>query len=213
MNFLVTAVGSLASDIIIAVLHEKFHKSRVLGTDIYPKEWLWESRLVDQFFRVPLASDSSYTNKLLAICIENQTNFVIPLIDPEVDILSENRQLFNHENITICISSKEMINTCRNKLNLFKKFKNDPVISVIPTYTTLEPAFKNHGFPLICKPLRGRSSEGVIKISDEIMNYILPEHLNGTLFQPFIAGDIFTVDTVRDRYGNCACCQERADTK
>ncbi|TVQ04748.1 MAG: ATP-grasp domain-containing protein [Balneolaceae bacterium] len=205
MNFLVTAVGSLASDIIIKVLRENFHKSRIFGTDIYPKEWLWESSLVDQFFQVPLASDSSYINTLLQICSENQVNFIIPLIDPEVDSLSDSRQPFNYQNITLCIASKEMIKTCRNKLNLYNAFINDTVVSVIPTYLEPEPASKNHGFPLICKPLKGRSSEGVIKISDALMGSILPEHLNHTIFQPFISGDIFTVDAVRDRYGNCTC--------
>ena len=205
MKFLVTAIGSMASDIIFNRLRKNFFDSKILGTDIYPKEWLWESRFVDQFFRVPPASDRMYIKKMFTICLENQANFLIPLIDPEVDILSENRQCFKDENITICISNKEMIETCRNKLNLFNAFKNDSVVSVIPTYTEPGPAFKTHGIPLICKPIRGRSSEGVIKISDIFMNNILPEHLNGNLFQPFITGDVFTVDAVRDRYGNCAC--------
>ena len=52
---LVTALGSVSGDIVIKSL--KRMGMRVIGCDIYPKEWVADAYNVDVFYRAPYVSD------------------------------------------------------------------------------------------------------------------------------------------------------------
>ena len=67
ITVLVTAIGSLAADIVIKNLKREGYQ--VIGSDIYPKEWIVDAYSVDRFFQVPLAADSTaYLKALIEIC-------------------------------------------------------------------------------------------------------------------------------------------------
>ena len=51
----ITSLGSVAGDIVIKSL--KQHGYRVVGCDIYPKEWVVDANNVDVFYRAPYSSD------------------------------------------------------------------------------------------------------------------------------------------------------------
>lgn len=64
---LITAIGSASADITIKSLHQNGY--RVIGTDIYPGNWLADSKSVDCFAQVPSTTDSKkYIHRLLDIC-------------------------------------------------------------------------------------------------------------------------------------------------
>ncbi len=202
MNFLITAVGSMASEATIKGLRDLYPESKIGATDIYPANWLWQSGIADSFCRVPEASDDSYISVLFDICVNNNIDFVIPLIDPEVDVLSEHFQTFEDAGITLCIPPKNAIDICRDKLIHHKKLKSKKNVHVIPTLTCLDAAIKKFGYPVICKPRKGRSSEGIIKIMNENNSFHSMDGLQNYLIQPYIHGDIYTADVVRDEFGN-----------
>jgi len=79
---LVTAIGSFSSDIVIKKLHPNGYF--VVGTDIYPREWVVAAWNVDKFYRVPKASEGEeYIRRLWETCKENEIDFLFPLTDPE----------------------------------------------------------------------------------------------------------------------------------
>lgn len=199
-NVLVTAIGSMSSEEVVRSLVKNGY--RVFGTDIYPAAWTGVAHLYEQVYQVPLVSDAHYISELLAICKKKKINYLIPLTDLEVDALSLNRSIFEKENIIVTIPSKQCVELCRDKLNFFKFFKNNAQIKCIPTYTYQEILDNHIPLPIIAKIINGRSSENLHLIeSQDFLKYFASTQ-NNYIFQPFINGNIYDIDYVRDFYGN-----------
>jgi len=64
--------------------------------------------------------------------------------------------------------------------------------------------------PIVCKPVNGRSSQG-IKIFDDTQSlYVFYDRIDPeTYLQPYIPGNIITVDVVRDHSSNCCAVARR----
>ena len=83
---LITAIGSFAAEAVITSCRSQGF--RVVGCDIYPAEWVVNSREVDAFYQAPCAADRAAWRTFLAeVCRREQADLVMPLIDGEVDAL------------------------------------------------------------------------------------------------------------------------------
>ncbi|MBD2358451.1 ATP-grasp domain-containing protein [Tolypothrix sp. FACHB-123] len=191
----------MSSEAVISSLR-KNHFHKIIGFDIYPQDWIATSKLVDLFHRVPLSKDKEYIETILKICLQNQVEFLIPLTDPEVDILSVHVERFKENGINLCISNQDSVAIARDKLKVFNFFKESNEILTIPTFEKLDEINTNIFKDVIAKPRRGRSSEGVIKFSkiDNLKNYLFDR--DDYIFQPIIEGTFITVDTIRNDNGN-----------
>ena len=199
---LVTAIGSFAANTVINNLHGNNHT--VIGTDIYPKEWIAESLNVDRFYQVPKSIEPNYIQFILNICLECTVEYIIPLTDVEVDALSDNRQIFENNNICLCLSSDYSIKLCRDKYRLFKTISNSGLnLDMIPTFE-IEEVTDKIGYPMMAKPKNGRSSIGLVKIdsTEDLDFYLNRLDVDDYIFQPLIQGDIVTVDILYDERSN-----------
>ena len=166
-------------------LHKAGHK--VIGCDIYPKEWHYEASQCDVFKQAPYANTEAYIPFLLKLAKENDVKYLFPLTDLEIDVINPKRELFEQEGITVCISSKETLKIARNKYSLFKAFKDDETVPSVPTYT-LEDDLTKLKYPCVAKPRDGRSSEGLCYLQNENqLNEI--KHISSYIFQEKIEGD------------------------
>lgn len=196
MNFLITAIGSMSSECVISSL-KKNNNIKIIGCDIYPKDWVATSVMVDRFYQIPKSLDSEiYINALIKIIRIESVDLIIPLTDPEVDVLSQNIDYFKSLNVIIATMNKNIVEVVRNKYNLFERLKDK--INFIPTYEC-SGIDNNLGFPLIFKPKTGRSSEGIFKAFDladkkYFLNKIVKENY---IAQPLLEGRIITVDFIR----------------
>lgn len=210
---LITAIGSFAADIVIKSLKQR--GLRVIGTDIYPREWIVDAANVDSFYQVPLASDSTaYLIALQQICISEGVRDVLPLTDVEIDVLNENRSWFEEHNICLCLSPKDSICVCRDKLATARILSQSTLKKFVIPFTSASDAqdIPNDWFPIICKPVNGRSSQG-------IRRYTKPEDARGFLcsverfsyiIQPLIEGIVVTADLCRTPDGSqCIVCSRR----
>lgn len=174
---------------------------KLIGSDIYDRELVYPSMLVDIFYRVPMAISSDYIDTLLAICLREEVQYVIPLADPEVDVLSAHRNAFLERGIIVCIASEPVIKICRNKKLFFDYLSGMEDLHLLPTYT-FESLFELPEGPIIAKPKIGRSSEGQIIIEERNQITALIKDTDKYIFQPFLRGTVVTVDIVRDSFGN-----------
>lgn len=95
-NILVTAVGSYSADIVIKTL--KAHGHKVVGCDVYPKGWIADAYNVDVFYQVPYATEvDSYLKHIRRICDCHRIRYIIPLTDPEVDVLSREKSVYGKQ--------------------------------------------------------------------------------------------------------------------
>ena len=169
----------------------------VVGCDIYPGEWHYETKFCDAFLRAPFATnEKEYIDFLLKACDDLELKFLIPLTDLEIDIINKSRFLFEKAGIVLCMQSKEVLDIARDKYILNKTFINDDVVPSVRTslLTALPDDFP---FPCIAKPYNGRSSEGLIRNATK-EQVLAIENMGIYIVQEQITGNVFTVDYVRN---------------
>lgn len=196
MNILVTAIGSMSADCVIHSLKE--HDCFVVGCDIYPAEWHASSKDCDLVVQSPMAHDEIlYVDFMINLSVNNNIDYIFPLIDVEVDVLNKYRSEFEEKGIEICLPPPEAIEIARNKYALYKRFKDDKTIPSITTFSSKTDPILSPKFPYIAKPCDGRSSEGLVFINDinELNAVFIQENY---IIQEYIEGRIFTVDYIRN---------------
>ena len=199
---LVTAIGSAAAKATLDSLHGAGW--RVIGCDIYPKSWNVNAGEMDDFFQAPLAAEEeNYTRALLEAASCYGFESVLPLTDIEVDTLAPRRARFAEKGVKLACLDAEIAAACRDKLTMAARLRAAGLCDTIDTWLATEIP-TNPPFPMMLKPLRGRSSNGQAVVHS-------PEELALTLrlrddyiAQPFLNGPIFTVDVARDRAGHVA---------
>lgn len=200
MKILITAIGSMSAATVISSLKE--NNIIVYGCDIYPKEWHPLNKDLEKLYQVPKASHENYVNSLLNICDSEQINFIFPLTDVEIDVLSLHIKKFKSINTIICYPGKKAITFSRDKLNFYSFFKSSSILKVIPTFTFEDLLEKKLFSPVIAKPRKGRSSEGIFFADTleqiQFMNITEKDYI----FQPIVKGNVYTVDYIRDSFKN-----------
>ena len=199
MKILITAIGSTATLPIIRSIRTHFPQSSIIGTDTHDGSILYARSFVDRFYTVPGWSDLTYIEVLVGIVEQEGVDLILPLTDVEVDVLSVHRRLFEFVGATVCVSPAESILRCRDKRTVGKWFGNHEIIHVPRIYETGQIEALQVPFPLVSKPVKGRSSQGlrVYHSNDE-----LPRTLDDqAVYQQYIDGVIYAVDVVRDIRG------------
>lgn len=207
MNVLLTAIGSMSALCAIKKLHEAGHK--VVGCDIYPKEWHVEASLCDVFVQSPYANTEEYIPFLINLAKKENVKYIFPLTDLEIDVINKKRDKFEKENLVVCISSPETLSIARDKYALFSAFENEKCVLSIPTFTASDD-LTQLPYPCVAKPKGGRSSEGLFYLQNkeqlsnigDITNYI---------FQEKIKGNVCCVDFVRDPNTKGSFCVPREE--
>lgn len=208
-TILVTAVGSFSAAAVVGRYKEEGF--RVIGCDIYPAEWIAASAEVDRFYQAPLAVDHQRFGAFLEkVCRENAVDYLIPLTDAEVDAVQEWRGQAAALGVVLCISDKRTIQLCRNKWELERFLTPMGICKTIPGRILQEVIKKEADmgyelleYPLVLKPFRGRSSQGMMRIKHAgQMRCAVEWHQKAAgdyLVQPEIPGTVVTVDVVRQQ--------------
>lgn len=201
---LLTAVGSASAGPVCQRLQALGH--RVVGCDIYPQAWNATSCEVDAFFQSVLTTDrEAYLNQLADAVQREHVDFLIPLTDVEVDVLCAEKARFARLGCTVCTPDEPAVRLCRSKIDMAESLQAAGVCQTIPTVSPYGREPKEEEFPLMLKPVNGRSSQGqVVARTLEDYRAALSRRAD-YIAQPFIEGDIYTVDVARDLYGSAQC--------
>ena len=196
---LVTSTGSIATDIVLKSL--KRMGFRVIGCNIYPKEWIVESCEMDGFYQIPPVSDSvNYLKSIKEICCRENIKYIFPMIDYEVDLFNINRGWFENNGIILCMSCKEALDIIRDKKRLADFIEKEcPLTKSIPTKRLCDLYDLEWDFPVVCKPYNGRSSQGLKYIHNkkEWQAFVLEANRETYIVEPYIRGPIVMVEIVR----------------
>lgn len=199
LTILVTAIGSFSADCVINTL--KSNGYRVIGCDIYPSVWHAVSKDCDKVYQAPFATkEKEYIDFLLEVSDKECVDYIIPLTDLEIDVINRNRLVFNKTHVSVLIQSEDCLKIARNKLAMYDLFKESEIVN-LPYSVSSEKLEMSFPLPAIAKPIYGRSSEGLMRITNiEQLSNI--SQLSNYIIQEYIQGSIFTVDYVRDKQGN-----------
>lgn len=149
----------------------------------------------DGCFQVRKVTDNKYIESLLNICIENDVKIIIPTIDTELLILSENKDIFHKNGIDALISGRDFISICRDKrkTNLFFEQSGIKIPRSIDR--------NNPVFPIFAKPYDGSLSKDIYLIANE--KELTPAILNNPklIFMEYIDKNEYKEYTVDVYYG------------
>lgn len=213
---LITAVGSFSAEKVIAgCIKEGF---RVIGCDIYPKNWVVNSAEVDVFYQAPYGTDcEKYRTFIKEIVEKENISYIFPLTDVEIDVFHHWNPGEEELNAKICISDWKTIEICRNKEQMEAFIHGKKLCHTIggkPLNQMEKGSLEETSFPLVIKPVNGRSSEGlhIVRTDKEWEAVIAALEREGAgryedyLVQPYIEGNVVTVDVVRNAESkNCVC--------
>ncbi|MEM9314997.1 MAG: hypothetical protein AAGA95_10240, partial [Pseudomonadota bacterium] len=116
MNILITAVGAMASECAITCLRESF-PARIFGVDTHDGSLLPTVTALDGFRTVPPAEHPEYVPALLDVCRHFKIDCLLPLTDPEVDVLTD-RIHDLPTSLTCCLPAPAFVAVARDKQQL-----------------------------------------------------------------------------------------------
>ena len=156
----------------------------------------------DCFHLVSRISEDDYIDSIIEVCKKEDIHLIIPTIDTELQKLADNKGYIESKtNAKIHISSKDVIEICRDKYNT-QAFFEENGFGVPRLITKDDIDNKNYNFPLFIKPLNGSSSINTFKVSNEKELDFFLEYVPSPLVQELIEGEEFTVDVFTDFDGN-----------
>jgi len=156
----------------------------------------------DKIHMLPRISSPEYIDSIIHVCNIENIALIIPTIDTDLLLLSENKSYIEkNSGVIVLISDRSVIEICRNKVNT-QKFLEKHKFGVPPLYTKDEIENERIQFPVFIKPQDGSSSINTFKVNnlEELALYrnIVPK----PMIQKFIYGDEYTVDTFLDFESN-----------
>ena len=145
----------------------------------------------DNSYIVPRITDPGYVDLLLDICKRDHVKAITTLIDPEIELLARNRNLFLKNGILPLCPSLKTAHLCFDKYALFEHLTKNGIPTVL-TYDSLEHFMQGFEkgrieFPVFIKPRTGSGSVGIHKIHDmnELKKY-LDEGAHQYIIQEFM---------------------------
>lgn len=204
---LVTAVGSAAANAVCRSL--RVAGCRVVGCDLYPQSWNVNAAQMEDFFQAPPATDAeAYRAALLEATARYGLSHIMPLTDVEVDALCDQKPRFAARGVRLCVPDDPAARLCRDKLQMARRLRESGVGRTIPTWRPEElPA--DTAYPLLLKPLHGRSSQGLTIARTEAQLRAALSQREDYIVQPYLEGDVVTVDVVRGGDGRVAAVARR----
>lgn len=148
--------------------------------------------------RVVAMRDPEYIPNLLEICREDAIDLVIPTIDTDLLVLSENRERFEEIGTCVMISAPEMIRICRDKKRTSQFFMD----CGLHAPTTINDWKKYEDFyPAFIKPKDGSSSINAFQVHNVRELEVYAGQIEDYIIQPFISGREYTIDIFCDWIG------------
>lgn len=158
----------------------------------------------DKRYLVPRIDDPTYIDRILAIAKDNNVGAITTLIDPEIELLANNRERFAKEGITVLAPSKETAHHCFDKYDMYLYLTSKGIPTPL-TYDSLEHfeeglAKCDIAFPVFIKPRTGSGSVGAHRV--DTMEQLRDDFAKGD-FQYIIQEMMTTGDCDADVYIDC----------
>lgn len=151
----------------------------------------------DEPVLVPPINDDSCLSFLIDTCKKNQVSAVIPLIDPEIVFLAQNKDIFKAENVLPVVSELSSAKIGSDKLATYEFFRKlslpAPRTALLEEHSSF---IASTTFPLILKPRFGSAGRGIHVCTEESDLLFWAKKLRGHnyIVQEMLSGDEITID-------------------
>lgn len=156
----------------------------------------------DKYYIVPKIDDPNYIDIILKICKENNINGVLSLIDPELNLLAENKSKFEEIGVKLVGSDFDQCEKSLDKIKMYNWLVENKFLAA-KTYLSKDKFLRDYedgkvDFPVFVKPIEGSASISINKVENlEVLNTLLSEKSN-LMIQEFLDGQELGVDVYID---------------
>lgn len=200
MNLLILSPGRRVE--IVEYFKEVFHSA---GRQVYTLDMSPYAPALyagDEYFRIPkdFSNLGSYINEILSICKAKNISAVLTLIDPELVLLSDYKELFEKQGIKLILCDIDFIKQTFDKYGFYCAYKD--IIKLVETVGSYADAVAkledgSWHYPLFAKLRDGSASIGIKKIACKLDFEGVKDNPK-YVYQPFIDGDEYGVDAYFD---------------
>ncbi|MCW3999863.1 MAG: ATP-grasp domain-containing protein [Candidatus Bathyarchaeota archaeon] len=191
-RIIITGVGGAAGISILLSL-KRSSDYYLIGVDADP--YASGQILSSAFHVIPKANDPLFIPALLNL--SQGCDALFCTVDEEIPVISRVKKEFNCK---VFVSEYNSVEECLNKLKSAQLMKDNciPIPKTWP-YEKRALAAKEAGFPLIVKPIVGRGSEDVFKVSNlKALNAVGRIVEKKMLVQEYLSEPEYTVDVLAD---------------
>lgn len=152
----------------------------------------------DKKYQIPRIGDKEYLNSIIDICNKENIDLVIPTIDTELLVLSQNKKYIESKTkAKVLVSSEKVIKICRDKTNTQEFFEKNGF--GVPKQIKKEDIEQNKvKFPVFIKPHDGSSSINTFKVNNVKELKFFYEYIENPIVQDYIVGEEYTIDCFLD---------------
>ena len=156
----------------------------------------------DKCYIVPRITSPDYIDIIAEICQKEHINGILSLIDPELELLAENREKFEKIGVTCIVSPLEAVKMAFDKMKMFRFCESNGIDSV-KSYDDID-RFKADlakgkiAFPVFVKPICGSCSINIQRVEDMAMLEELWRRYDNLMIQEFMTGQEIGADVYID---------------
>lgn len=205
INVLVLGVGGNVSQGILKAIAKSSLECRVIGACVSSESL--GLYFCDTAYLCPYADSEAFMPWLIDICNKENIDIIFTGVEENVIKISANLDKIKQESksVFVCATYEQLL-IGQNKLKTCEWLKendcNYPRFAVPENIDTVNLLLEEVGYPLLAKPIMGKGSLGIIKITNEMeLNDVLK--MNGYVIQEYIGDENseYTVGCYRDKSG------------
>ncbi len=198
-NILVTSISSKVILLeLIRTAINKYDKNILLyGADINSKAIA--TYFVDKFLEIPRLKYLKITT-LIDICNKEKIKYIIPTRDDDVKYFSFYKKKLLKNGIFVFSPEYKSVKFCFDKLMFYKKSKLEQVIKTSKYINHIKQK------KLVVKERFGSGSSSIVININKKNAKKHAKELNNPIFQPFIKGDEYSIDSYLDENNTCIAC-------
>jgi len=156
--------------------------------------------VADRTYVVPSLSSKDYIPLLVSICRKEQIRLVFPLIDPDIPLLAEHREIIEQTKAEVVVLSKESVAVTTDKW-LTKKFFDRIDVPIPHSWLPEDLDPETASYPLFIKPRFGSAGKESFKVENADQLRFFVKYVNQPIIQEFLPGPEITNDVICDLKG------------
>lgn len=182
------------------LMSDKENNGAIIATDM--SKLAPSIYIADKFYQVPSISDPNYLNIILEICKKEHVRGVLSLIDPELSLLSKNREKFNSVGTIVIGSSYDLCELSMDKMKMYE-WLVEHGYKTAKSYSNKEDFYADYeagiiNYPVFVKPINGSASISISKVYDKETIEFLFKQSDDLMIQEYLNGQEIGADVYID---------------
>ena len=180
---------------------------RLLGTDT--TELSSALQLCDKGFLVKPTTHSDYIKQLLSIVKTNKVRLLVPTVDLDLKVLSQNKPRFASMGCCVLISEPGVVDICQDKRETYRFLLRNGFDTPVTMSVGEALSKKQIKWPCFLKPWDGYASRGNAVVNSREELKFFSKRIPNCIVQEFIKGTEHTCDVYVDFDMNVRCVVPR----